>query len=105
MNPLKTALKAAYFINGGWVLNQDGPNVFSLSYCAFLNVFVTMALVIERKKLAPEARKQRRASERLKMTSKSLLYFSESPNFAVVTVTLPPPPPPRVTKVTLAGIN
>ena len=33
-----------------------------------------MALVIERKKLAPEALKQRRASERLKTTSKRQLY-------------------------------
>ena len=59
---MKTAPKTAYFINGGWVLNQDEPS------------FVTMALVIERKKLAPEALKQRRASERLKMTSKRQLY-------------------------------
>ena len=59
---MKTAPKTAYFINGGWVLNQDEPS------------FVTMALVIERKKLAPEALKQRRATERLEMTSKKQLY-------------------------------
>ena len=59
---MKTAPKTAYFINGGWVLNQDEPS------------FVTMALVIECKKLAPEALKQRRASERFKMTAKTQLY-------------------------------
>ena len=59
---MKTAPKKAYFINGGWVLNQDEPS------------FVTMALVIERKKLALEALKQRRATERLEMTSKTQLY-------------------------------
>ena len=35
-----------------------------------------MALVIERQQLALEARKQTRASESLKMTSKSQLYVS-----------------------------
>ena len=35
-----------------------------------------MALVIERKKLSPEVRKQRRAPKRLKMMSKSQLYVS-----------------------------
>ena len=36
----------------------------------------TIALVIERNKLSPEARKQTRASESLKMTSKSQLFVS-----------------------------
>ena len=36
----------------------------------------TIALVIERKKLAPEARKQTRASESFKMTSKNQFYVS-----------------------------
>ena len=42
----------------------------------FPSFLFTIALVIERKKLAPEARKQTRASEKLKMTSKSQLYVS-----------------------------
>ena len=35
-----------------------------------------LALVIERKKLSPEARKQTRASESLKITSKNKFYVS-----------------------------
>ena len=38
----------------------------------------TIALMVELKKLAPEARKQRRAPKRLKMTSKSKLYVFPS---------------------------
>ena len=45
-----------------------------------------MALVIERKKLAPEARKQRRAPKRLKMTSKSQLYVFPSFLFTIALV-------------------
>ena len=40
----------------------------------FVKDLLTMALVIERKKLALEARKHTRASESLKMTSKSQSY-------------------------------
>ena len=42
----------------------------------FQNVF-TIALVIERKKLSPEARKQTRASESLKIRSKNKFYVSQ----------------------------
>ena len=38
---------------------------------------LTIALVIERKKLSPEARKKTRASESLKITSKNQLYVSQ----------------------------
>ena len=42
----------------------------------FFKDLFAMALVVERKKIAPEARKQTRASESLKMTSKTKLYVS-----------------------------
>ena len=40
-----------------------------------ITVGITIALVIERKKLSPEARKQTRASESLKITSKINFKF------------------------------
>ena len=51
-------------------------NDVEISIIRFPMFFITIALVIERKKLAPEARKQRRASERHKMTSKIKLFVS-----------------------------
>ena len=40
----------------------------------FPNILFTIALVIERKKLSPEARKQTSASESFKITSKNRFY-------------------------------
>ena len=48
----------------------------------FPSFLFTTALVIERKELSPEARKQTRASESLKMMSKCQLYVShQTPHF------------------------
>ena len=43
----------------------------------FPTFLFTIALVIERKKLSPEARKQTRASESLKITTKNQFYVSQ----------------------------
>ena len=46
------------------------------SILRFPSLLCTIALVIERKQLSPEARKQTRASESLKITPKAQLYVS-----------------------------
>ena len=61
--------------SSGDCLNHDFPFIF-LNLYLFPSFLFTIALVIDRKKLAPEAREQTSASESLKMTSKSRLYVS-----------------------------
>ena len=55
-----------------WKSQNNNKNFFF----RFPTFLFTIALVIERKKLSPEARKQTRASESLKITSKKQFYVS-----------------------------
>ena len=58
---------------------------------------------MERKKLAPEARKQTRASEKLKMTSKSQFYVSHSFLFTIALVIERKKLSPEARKQTIAS--
>ena len=74
MNPGDRAQKV---IPGGAKTNErlsKSQNNVKKSVLRFPTFLFTIALVIERQKLTLEARKQTRASESLKMTSKSQLY-------------------------------
>ena len=72
--------RAQKVITGGAKTNESlwkSHNNVKKSILRFPTVLFTIALVIERKKLSPEARKQTRASERLKITSKNQCYVSQ----------------------------
>ena len=74
--------RAQTIISGGAKTNesfwksQNGVEKSTLRFLSFLLFLFTIALVIERKKLSPEARKQTRASESLKIASKNKFYAS-----------------------------
>ena len=71
--------RAQKVIPGGAKTNESfwkSPNNVKKSIVRFATFLFTIALVIERKKLSPEARKQTRVSECLKMTSKNQFYVS-----------------------------
>ena len=71
--------RAQKVIPGGAKKNESlwkSQNNVKTSILRFPIFLFTIALVIERKKLSPEARKQTRASESLKITSKNQFYVS-----------------------------
>ena len=71
--------RAQKVIPGGAKTNESFwkfQNDVKKSILRFPSFLSTVALVIERKKLSPEARKQTRASESLKMTPKRQVYVS-----------------------------
>merc|ERR1712167_386890 len=71
--------RAQKVIPGGAKKNESfgkSQNNVKKSILRFPTFLFNIALVIERKKLSPEARKKTRASESLKMTSKNQFYVS-----------------------------
>ena len=72
--------RAQKVIPGGAKKNESlwkSQNNIKKSILRFPSFLLTIALVIERKKLSPEARKQTRASESPKITSKNQFYVSQ----------------------------
>ena len=72
--------RAQKVIPGGAKTNESFwqfQNHVKKSILRFPTFLFTIALVIERKKLSPEARKKTRASESLKITSKNQFYVSQ----------------------------
>ena len=70
--------RAQKVIPGGVKTNESfwkSQNNIKKTILRFPSFLLTIALVIERKKLSPEARKQTRASESLKITSKNNFTF------------------------------
>ena len=71
--------RAQKVIPGGVKTNESlwkSQNNVKKSILRFPSFMFAIALVTERKKLSPEARKQTRASESLKITSKNHFYVS-----------------------------
>ena len=62
-----------FWEEGCW--GRDAPKPPVAQRACGITVGITIALVIERKKLSPEARKQTRASDSLKITSKNNFTF------------------------------
>ena len=71
--------RAQKVIPGGAKINESfwkSQNNVKKSILRFRSFLFTIALVIERKKLSPEARKQTRASDSFKITSKKRFHVS-----------------------------